>query len=385
VHTSGVVLLALILGGCNNTPVEAGTQERTRVDPLQIAIGPTLKERIKLGTPKFRPVSASMDVAARVEADETRLARVSAPVTGRIVELNAYEGQRVNKGQVIATIYSTELSAAQSNFLKAVSQRQLAERVVARAKQLIDAGVIGEAEVQRRDTELQQAATDVSSAHEQLMVLGLTKDEIERLQKTRAVSSNTHIVSTIDGVVLERKATLGQVVQAVETVFVVADLSHVWLVADVPEQSAGSIQVGTHVQAEIPALPGRNVEGKLSFVSSIVNPETRTVRVRMNLPNPSGRYKPAMLATMKLVDSSQQQLVVPTAAVVREGNADVVFVQTAPDQFRMREVKAGGEFGDYRVISSGVTEDDTIVVDGAFHLNNERRRRALGDEAEGAS
>ena len=138
------------------------------------------------------------------------------------------------RGQIVATIYSTELPAAQSNFLKAISQRQLAERAVDPAKQLLTEGVIGEAEAQRRDTELQQASADVASTREQLMVLGLTRDDIEKLQKSRAVSSNTHILSTIDGVVLERKATLGQVVQAVDTVLVIADLSQVWLVADVP-------------------------------------------------------------------------------------------------------------------------------------------------------
>ncbi len=260
----------------------------------------------------------------------------------------------------------------------------LAERAVARAKQLIDAGVIGEAEVQRRDAELQQAAADVASAREQLMVLGQGQEEIDKLQKTRAVSSNTHILSTIDGVVLERKATLGQVVQAVETVFVVADLSHVWLVADVPEQNAGSIAVGKAVRAEIPALINHQVDGRLSFVSSIVNPQTRTVRVRMNLPNPKGRYKPAMLATMTLLDTAERQLVVPSNAVVREGNTDNIFVQTASGHFRLRPVKLGPEYQQFRVVTDGVDEKEVIVTDGAFHLNNERKRRELGDEG-GAS
>lgn len=377
----GAVVVAAFLGACKSPEVQAGAaRTRSSNDPLEITVGASLKDRIKTGAPQWQQVSGTFQVAARIQADETRLARVSAPVTGRIVELNAYEGQKVRKGEVIATIYSTELSAAQSNFLKAVSQRQLAERAVGRAKQLIDAGVIGEAEVQRRDAELQQASTDVASGREQLMVLGLSGGEIERLEKTRAVSSNTHILSTIDGVVLERKATLGQVVQAVETVFVVADLSHLWLVADVPEQSAGSIEVGQSVQAEIPALNKLALTGKLSFVSSIVNPETRTVLVRMNVPNPNLRYKPAMLATMTLVDGAERKLVVPVTAVVRENNTDNVFVQTAPGRFRLRPVTLGAEFPAFRVIGGGVSEKDTVVVDGAFHLNNERKRRELGDE-----
>lgn len=374
--------VALFLTGCKSPPVQAEiTKSQTgKSDPLEIALNNSLKQRVKLGSPKWQNVSGTFQVAARIEADETRLARISAPVTGRIVELNAYEGQRVRKGQVIATIYSTELSAAQSNYLKAATQRQLAERAVARAKQLIDAGVIGEAEVQRRDAELQQASADVASSREQLRVLGLRDDEIETLQRSRAVSSNTRILSTIDGVVLARKATLGQVVQAVETVFEVADLSHVWLVADVPEQSAGHITVGKTVRAEIPALNHQAVTGRLSFVSAIVNPATRTVLVRMNLPNPSLRYKPAMLANMTLVDGAERHLVVPTTAIVRENNADNVFVQTASGQFRLRPVTLGAEFQDIRVVTAGLDDKDTVVLDGAFHLNNERKRRELGDD-----
>ena len=382
VRLFGVVAAAVLLAACNGTQAEPHTDSRNRAksDPLQITIGESLKSRIRTGKPAWRNVAGTFDVAARIEADETRLARVSAPVTGRIVELNAYEGQHVSKGQIVATIYSTELSAAQSNFLKALSQRQLAERAVDRAKQLLTEGVIGEAEAQRREAELQQASTDVASSREQLMVLGLTSDDIDKLQKSRAVSSNTHILSTIDGVVLERKATLGQVVQAVDTVLVIADLSQVWLVADVPEQSAGHIRIGKSVQAQLPALNNRVVRGQLSFVSSIVNRETRTVLVRMNLPNPGLSYKPAMLATMTLVDGAERQLVVPSSAVVRENNSDNIFVQTAPGQFRMRPVTLGAEYQDVRVVAKGISDSEVIVLDGAFHLNNERKRRELGDE-----
>jgi cobalt-zinc-cadmium efflux system membrane fusion protein len=162
-------------------------------------------------------------------------------------------------------------------------------------------------------------------------------------------------------------------------VFVIADLSNVWLVADVPEQSAGGIRVGKAAEAEIPALPGERITGKLSFVSAIVNPDTRTVRVRMNLPNPKQRYKPAMLTTMTLVDGAEKRVVIPETAVVRENNADHVFVETAPDTFVLRRVELGDDAGDLRVVVAGITPEERIVTNGAFHLNNERKRQALGD------
>jgi membrane fusion protein, heavy metal efflux system len=370
---------ALVLSGCGaktTAKAEAGPIR----NPMEISPSPELKKQLAVGQPQHQAVSSTLRVAGRVEADGTRMARVSAPVTGRILEVNAIEGQHVRKGEVLATVYSTELSSAQSEFLKAHSQMQVADRAVSRARQLLTAGVIGSAELQRREAELQQASAELSAGRERLRVLGLHDENISALQTSRGLSSVTQIVSSIDGIVLERKATIGQIVQAVEPVFVIADLSSVWLVADVPEQSAGNIKVGKAVQAEIPALPGRKITGTLSFVSATVNPDTRTVVTRMNLPNPERIYKPAMLTTMTLIDGSEQRLVVPAAAVVREGNQYCVFVQTAPNTFLLRPVQVGDELGDKRILLEGVKDNETIVTEGAFHLNNERKRLALGGE-----
>lgn len=377
--TAFALTSALLLSGCGaKTTPQA--QAKAVSNPLEISPEDSLKKQIRVGQPKSEAVSTTLRVAGRVEADGTRMARVSAPVTGRILEVKVIDGQHVRKGEVLATIYSTELSSAQSDFLKAFSQRQMGERAVGRAKQLLDAGVIGSAELQRREAELQQASAELSASRERLRVLGLHDDAIKTLQTSRGLSSVTDILASIDGIVLERKATIGQIVQAVEPVFVIADLSHVWLVADVPEQSAGNIQVGKAVEAEIPALPGQKVRGVLSYVSPTVNPDTRTVGTRMNLPNPQRLFKPAMLTTMTLVDGAEQRIVLPSSAVVREGNTDCVFVRVNADTFLLRPVTVGEDLGEKRVLLDGLREDEHIVMEGAFHLNNERKRRAIGGE-----
>jgi cobalt-zinc-cadmium efflux system membrane fusion protein len=385
-HLSTIVLqvslaaaAALTLAGCG-AKATPKVEAQAAGNPMEITPDPELRKQLRITEPQREPVSTSLRVSGRVEADGTRMARVSAPVTGRILEMKVIEGQHVRKGELLATIYSTELSSAQSEFLKAHSQRQVADRAVARARQLLAADVIGSAELQRREAELQQAGLDLSAAGERLRVLGLPEDTIKTLQTKGGLSSVTNVVSSIDGIVLERKATIGQIVQAVEPVFVIADLSQVWLVADVPEQSAGSIKVGKAVEAEVPALPGQKITGTLSFVSATVNRETRTVTTRMNLPNPNRIYKPAMLTTMTLIDSSEQQLVVPSSAVVREGNDDCIFVQTSPNTYLLRPVSLGADFGDKRVLLGGVRQGEKIVADGAFHLNNERKRLAVGSE-----
>lgn len=381
--SAGLAAALLVSSGCGaagSSKTQAAESAPQPQNPLAVTANAELLKQLELGEAFDAPIAPTLSVAGRVEVDERRMARVGAPVTGRIVELGVFEGQPVKKGQVVATLHSTDLSAAQLGFLKALAQEQLAQRAAARARQLLAAEVIGEAELQRRDSELAQCSAEVRTWRDQLRVLGLSREAIERVEKTRAVDSVTPLIAPIDGIVLERKATVGQVVQPADTLLVIADLSSLWLVADVPEQAAGSTRPGKAVSVEIAALDNRRINGRLSYVAATVDPESRTIRARLDVPNPDGLLKPAMLATMTLQDAPRRERVVPTAAVVREGNQEMVFVQTAPGAFLLREVSLGGEFGDKRVLTGGLRAGERIVTNGAFHLNNERKKSALHGE-----
>ena len=365
---------ALVAAGCGDKPVEKAPAPR---DPLAITANAELAARLQTAAPAFAEVSETLRVSGRIEVDETRLARVGSPVTGRITDLEAREGDSVRRGQVLATINSTELSGAQLGFLKATSQRGLAARAAARAQQLLDADVIGAAELQRRQAELAQAEAEVNAARDQLKVLGMNPAALERLAEAHTINSVTQIVATIAGTIIERKVTEGQVVQPADGVFLIADLSKLWVVADVPEQNAGSVRVGETVSVEVAALPERKVAGILTFVAPTVNPETRTVRARMELPNPAREYKPKMLASMLIKGIPQKRLTLPAQAVVREENRDFVFVRTGENAYRLQPVQLGAEYDGRRVVVSGLGESAIVVVEGAFHLNNERKRREL--------
>lgn len=371
-----LLLAAALLAGCGDkpAPAEGGTPR----DPLAVTATPELMAMLRLGAAREADVRERLRVQGRIEVDEQRVTRIGSSVTGRIIELDAIVGQEVKRGQELARLSSTELSATQLEFLKAYSQKLLAERAAARAQQLFDADVIGLAELQRRQAELVQAEAEVSAARDQLKVLGMSEGAILKLAGTRQVTSVSTVVASLSGTVIERKGTLGQVVQPADTIYVVADLSNVWLVADVPEQQVASLRPGEAVEAEVAALPGRRISGYLTFVAATVNPETRTIRVRMDLPNPGREFKPAMFATVFIKGSVQRRLVIPGEAVVRADNRDHVFVKTGPDRFRLREVTLGPEIDGNRVLVSGLAIGEEIVTAGAFHLNNERNRAALG-------
>ncbi len=376
-----LTLLATLAVACDSPSPRAGAQAAaTPADPFAITADAGLLSRLTIGEPADATVASRQTVAARIDVDHTRVTRVGSPVMGRVSRLAAEVGQYVRKGDVLALLDSTGLSDAQLAFLKALSDRQLAERAADRAAVLLAADVIGEAERQRRDAELAQARAEFDAARDQLAVLGMPQEAIDELARTHRINSVSRVVASMDGTVLHRMVSLGQVIQPADTAFEIADLSSVWLVADVPEQTAGHLAPGDRLEAEVAALPGLRLEGTLSFVSAVVNEDTRTVQVRMVLPNPERRFKPAMLATVTLKDAPAVRRVVPATAVVRDGDREGVFVQRDDATFVLRPVSLGAEFGSQRVLEDGLAPGERIVIDGAFHLNNERRRRLVRGE-----
>jgi membrane fusion protein, heavy metal efflux system len=371
----GVAVFLVAAPGCK--PKSKQSSAVDQVNPNEIAVTPALANNLKMGIPEITDVTGSLQVAAHVETDGRQVAHVGSPVAGRILKLLVFEGQYIRAGTVLAMLHSTDLSDTQFALIKASSQLGLASAAEKRAQQLLAADVIGRAELERRRAEVLQASTEVASYRTQLLGLGMTESQITQLETNRQLSAEYPIVTPKGGTVLKREIAIGQVVQPSDPAFTIADLSSVWIVANVPEVDAGPLRKGMEVTALIPALPDAKITGRLDFVSPIVNPSTRTVEVRMNVANPNGQFKPAELASMTFTGHADSKLTVPNTAVVREGNNDFVFVKTAPQKFVLREVSLGEEENDRRVVLSGVRQDEEIVVDGAFHLNNQRKQNAI--------
>jgi len=342
-----------------------------------VAPAQELLAQLKLAQVRSEPVAETLRVAGRIDFDEHRLARIGATITGRVTDIDAWLGQTVKKGDVLARLNSSELSSQQLAYLKARAQLELNRRNAERAKALFESDVIAAAELQRRESEYQISVAETRAAADQLQLLGVSAAAIDRLGKQGAVNSLTPVVATLNGVVVERKLAQGQVVQPADTLFVVADLSRLWAVAQVPEQQVSQVKEGQSVTIEVPALGNEKLIGKLIYVGQTIDPDTRTVLVRTELENHEGRLKPAMLASMLIEAKPVERLVVPASAVVRESDEDHIFVAEGDGVFRLVKVKLGPEQGGQRVVRSGLKGDEKLVVDGAFHLNNERNRKEM--------
>ncbi|OIR02870.1 cobalt-zinc-cadmium resistance protein CzcB [mine drainage metagenome] len=347
------------------------------VDPNVVEISPQLQQQLKLAAVGKVDMREILRVSGSIQVDEQRVARLGASVTGRINDIDAVLGQHVKQGQVLATLNSTELAQNQLSYIKALQQISLQTKAVERARLLLESDVISAAELQRREAELAAAQAELYAARDQLLVLGMSEQAIKQLTNSGQMRSFSSVTARLNGTVISRKVNLGQVVQPAEELFIVADLSHVWAVAEVPEQQIELIQQGEDVKIEIPALGGKQMTGKLIYVGDVVNPETRTVTVRTDIENVSGNIKPDMLISMLVQSKPQPYLAVPLQAIVRENDKDHVFVQIAPNKYRLKEVVLGVEYDGMVAVNRGIDTGEIVVGEGAFHLNNERKRKEL--------
>lgn len=364
------------LGGCKDAAQTAHAPQPP-ADPNVVEVGAEMARNFRVEPLQLRSIDSQRDLPGRIEANEQLVTRIGASVTGRVTEVLAEVGARVQPGQVLARVSSPELTQAQLNYLRAHANTAQAERAVERAQRLIEADVIGTAELQRREAELAIARAELRAAADQLLLLGVSDTYVERLRASGQLHTYANITATRAGVVIERKVSAGQVAQPGDPLFTVADLSKVWVVGALPEQDAAAVQVGQKVEVRVPALGERQFSGRVVFVSDTVSPDTHTLVVRTEVDNADRALKPQMLATLRILGQPRELPAVPEAAVVRERDRDHVFVQLAPGRFRLTPVELGPASGGWRAVLRGPAPGTPLVVEGAFHLNNERKRAEL--------
>ena len=378
------VISILLLAGCgtegsDSAPTEKAPQAAAddERDINSITVRPELADRLKIGQPALIDLADKIQVPSRVQVDEERTAQIGSYVTGRIINLFVILGDYVKAGDRLARITSPDLTQSQLAYLRAVSRVVVTQKAADRARHLLAADAISVAEVERRQSELEIARAELGAATDQLRLFGMSDAELKELNKTGKVLPWLDIKATREGYVIARNVIVGQVVQPADPLFQVSDLSHVWVVGDVPEQIARDVRLGQHVEINVPAIGANFLDGVIIFVSDIVNRLTRTVMTRVLVENADRKLKPDMLANMHITDTQNKTLVVPEAAVVRELNQDYVFIAVSNDRFQRVPVELGSEVAGFRPVLNGITIDHRIVLEGAFHLDSERKLAEL--------
>lgn len=365
----------LALQGCGKSTEAAPPAPPT--DPMVVTVKPEMAANFQVKPLTLVDLATTQAVPGRIEANERLVTRIGAAMSGRVTEVLVEVGDTVRQGQTLAYVTSPELTTAQLAVLRASAQSRLASGAVDRARQLIAADVIGSAEVLRRESELTIARAELQAATDQLRLMGVPADAVQKLQRQGTLASAAAIVATQSGVVLERKLSQGQVAQPGDALFTVADLRNVWVVGALPEQAARTVEAGQSVAIEVPALGHDTIDGKIVNVGDTVQADTRTVALRTQVDNPHRALKPQMLATMRITGNTARVLAVPEASVVRDNDRDHVFVRTANNVYRLTPVELGAPSEGLRPVLKGVNQGTEFVSGGAFHLNNERKRAEL--------
>jgi len=353
------------------------TSTQKKLDPLEIMITPEIQKQIKTDTVSYQDISDTLLIPGRLETQNRRLAKIGSPITGRVSNLYVSLGDVVKKGQVLARINSIELTQTQLNLIKSSQLIGLKTKAVERAKLLFEADVISKAEMLRVENELDAVKADYRASRDQLMVLGMSEKAVEKIETSGQINSFGDVISRFDGIIISRSINEGQIVNPQDDLFHVADLSKLWAIANIPEQQSSFIQKDEVVEIEIPALDNKKLNAKIIFEDSIVDPQTRTVMVRAELDNTNLLLKPDMLTSMHISSKKISKMAIPISSVVRENDRNHVFVQNKPQTFRLRDVELGNKDGKLVTVLSGLSQGETIVTEGAFHLNSERKKKEL--------
>jgi cobalt-zinc-cadmium efflux system membrane fusion protein len=315
-----------------------------------------------------------------VEPNAYRQVVVTPLVAGRVTKVGAALGDHVRLGHTLTEIYSPALAEAQTRYVSAKAMLDAHDRELQRTQKLVEIGAVSRQELERIHAEHEAQTSAVQSARSQLELLGLSASALDNMTPGHGVTATTSVPAPIDGVVTERGANVGLNVDPATRLFSVVDLSTVWVVAAVYEKDFSRVRVGNEAAITTSALPGLTVRGRVSYMDPQVNAETRTAKVRVEVPNPRGELRLGMYADVVVSGASEVSMpVVPRISVQNVGDRTVVYLANPkePGRFIEREVSLGQPSPDQVEVVSGVQLGDVVVTGGSFFVRAERERLGL--------
>ena len=381
------LFLAVVFGGCNK-PANAPSNARPQASPATSESAQS--HAIETETVIPQPIAGTILATGKILVSENRVAVIGPVHEGRLVRLYAGQGSKVRKGQKLADLESADIDQAEADYLKALSDYDNARRTSGaevkfaqatydRTKMLYEKTITAGKNLQaaEHDLEVAKALAESSvastkaaliAARRHLLILGLRDSDIDALASKSSLAAVFSLTAPISGIVIERNGTIGATVGSDANVFKIIDISSVWIDANVFEKDLERVRRGQEVKVSVPAFPGVNFSGRVILVSSIVDPETRSVKVRTEVSNPDGRLKPDMFANVQIItDLHRTAISIPQAAVLDDGGKTVVFVSEGSGYVK-RGVNVGIQGNGRAEIIEGLKAGDKVVVKGNYLL-----------------
>jgi len=383
-----VCFLTLSLVACSRKAEETGEKppapEQKEKGTLEMSEKAQAHVGLKVVSAEVRPLTEYLQVTGTVQPIDSQVAHIRPPAPGRLLSVSAKVGDRVSAGDVLATFENTEaaeiasqLQVSRSELDKLNVQLSVARQQSERNRQLAEIGAIARKEY---DLSLSEERSINASIDTQQKVLSGLRAKLQRFgfgEDATASPMTGSIRAPFSGVVIHADAAPGELTRPETELFQIADASHVWVQAEVYEKDLGRVQSGQVASINVDTYPDREFLGKVTYISDILDPQTRSARVRCDVANPDGLLKLDMFATVRLPTKFKKDaMAIPVEAVQQVGGKDVVFVRTGPTTFEQKAVRLGKLVQGMAEIQSGLNSGDSVVTQGAFHLKS----IALGDE-----
>jgi cobalt-zinc-cadmium efflux system membrane fusion protein len=336
---------------------------------------------LRISTARVSERAGTLEAAVLGElvADQDRYAEVAPSTGGSVLRVLVDSNSAVRPGTPLAQLRSAEVGRARAALITATARRDLARQTLDRKQALAGERIVAMREVQEAEAAFRAADAEARAAATLLRALGV----VETAEGGDA--SLFTVNAPIAGRVIDRRAVIGQYADPQTTLFTIADLSRIWLVAQAFERDAVNVTEGSVAHVTLPALPGREIDGRVTLVGRQVEPDSRTVAIRVELPNPGGVLRPGMSANVRIEVGGQDAriLAVPAAALQRVGQQWLAFVPVDAQEFQMRPVGRGRDLGNEVEVVSGLKANETVVVEGAFLLKAEAEKRLGGGDEHG--
>lgn len=368
--------LAPLLGGCPEKHVSAAQDSATSAPrgPKTVKFDPKALERLGIKVEQAGSQTGALDleVPGSLEYNLDKYAEVGTLVDGRVTAINVKPGDKVKKGQILATLVVPSIASAQAEFLAAEAAAKIAKDNEAREQALLDKQLTTAREAEVAKGEALKTEAELGAAKARLQALGVGRPSGGGASITGA--GTLLLQAPLDGVVVRRDAVLGRFLQAKETAFVIADPQDLRASLNVYEADLPYFRIGQEAEIIIDALPGTTVKGKIVLVEPQVGKQSRSARAYIDVPNDKGGLRPGMFirASLRLPEEAAAgRLLVPAPAVQPIGDDDVIFVEIQPGVFEVRKVNVARRTTQVAEIRDGVTRGERIAVEGAFVLRGE--------------
>jgi len=358
---------------------EAAKAEKDHQDRIVLSPEAMKNADIKVVSVKMEPVSEKINATANIAQNQDRTFHVTPRIRGRVVDVYVTAGNEVRVGTPLALLDSTELGEVKAEYAKARTLLELARANAEREKRLFEQKIAAQKDLLAAQAEERRAEAEVRALHEKLRLYGLSEEEIDSLDPS---PSQYRLTSPGTGVVIEKDITKGEVIETGKKVFTISDLSTVWVLLNIYEKDLAKITRGTPVKIRTESYPGEIFSGKVAYVGDTLDPQSRTLSVRVEVPNPRRRLKPGMFATAEMAGgaTSKQSILAPSSAIQKIDGRPAAFVQQKDGSFVKRDLELGKEVSGKVEVKSGLTEGEQLVIEGSFTLKSELLKETLAED-----